>query len=197
LREKRRVIDHPDQARRWSSEPRGSEWSNQIHMGTRWYRDLQSSHEKREDGCEVQRYVNLVSGALLKAAERSPIKSYHHAVPSEDHCFVGLFPSEDQPFQADRVCVISSKVLVDGLGSSGGSVRVQDLRSIGALVAVKARDGVLDLVDDRLVVAGSSRGGVAGQARYLVVDRLTSRLVVVGLEVSVMDGQKCCDDESR
>jgi hypothetical protein len=29
------------------------------------------------------------------------------------------------------------------------------------------------------------------------VDRLTSRLVVVGLEVSVMDGQKCCDDESR
>jgi hypothetical protein len=102
--------------------------------------------------------------------------------------------SEDQPLQADRVCVISSKVLVDGVGSSGG-VGVQDLSSIGALVAVKARDGVLDLVDDRLVFAGSRSGGVAGQARGLVVDRLASGLVVVGLEVSVVDGQKCIDDE--
>jgi hypothetical protein len=95
--------------------------------------------------------------------------------------------SEDQPFQANRVCVISSKVLVDSVGGSGGGVGAQDPSSIGALIAVKAGDGVLDLVDDRLVVAGSSRGGVAGHARGLVMDRLASGLVVVGLEISVMD----------
>lgn len=52
---------------------------------------------------------------------------------------------------------------------------------------MKARNGVLDLVDDRLVLIGSSSGGsAAGQARGLVVDGLAGGLVVVGLEVSVM-----------
>jgi hypothetical protein len=93
---------------------------------------------------------------------------------------------------------MNSKVLVDGVGSSGGGVGVQDLSSIGALVAVKARNGVLDLVHDRLVVAGSGSGSVvAGHARGLVVDGLASGLVFVGLEVSVMDGQKCCDEDRR
>lgn len=80
------------------------------------------------------------------------------------------------------------KVLVDGVGGSGGGVGVEDLSNIRALVAVKARDGVLDLVDDRLVVlgSGSSSGGAAGHARGLVVDRLAGGLVLIGLEVSVI-----------
>ena len=53
---------------------------------------------------------------------------------------------------------------------------------------MEARDGVLDLVDDRLVLIGSSSGGgAASQARGLVVDGLAGGLVVIGLEVSVMD----------
>lgn len=53
---------------------------------------------------------------------------------------------------------------------------------------MEARDGVLDLVDDRLVLIGGGSGrGAAGQARGLVVNGLAGRLVVVGLEVSVMD----------
>jgi hypothetical protein len=99
-------------------------------------------------------------------------------------------PSEDQPFQADHVWVMNSKVLVDGVGSSGGGVGVQDLSSVRALVAVEARDGVLDLVDDRLVVSGgsgTSSAGVVGHARGLVVDGLAGGLVLIGLEVSVMD----------
>ena len=97
--------------------------------------------------------------------------------------------SKDQPLEAVHVWVMNSKVFVDSVGSSGGGVGVQDLSNIGALVAVKARDGVLDLVDDRLVVlgSGSSGGGAAGHARGLVVDRLAGGLVLVGLEVSVMD----------
>jgi hypothetical protein len=50
---------------------------------------------------------------------------------------------------------------------------------------VEARDGVLDLVDDRLVVSGGS--GTVGHARGLVVDGLAGGLVLIGLEVSVMD----------
>jgi len=96
--------------------------------------------------------------------------------------------SEDQPLQADHVWVMESKVLVDGVGSSGGGVGVQDISNVGALVAVKAGNSVLDLVDDRLVlISGSSGGGAAGQARGLVVDGLAGGLVVVGLDVSVMD----------
>jgi hypothetical protein len=88
---------------------------------------------------------------------------------------------------------MNSEVLVDSVGSSGGGVGVQDLSSIGALVAVKTRDGVLDLVDDRLVVSGgsgasgASSAGSVGHARDLVVDRLAGGLVLIGLEVSVID----------
>lgn len=90
------------------------------------------------------------------------------------------------------------EVLVDNVGSGGGSVGVHDLSSIGALVGVKAGNSVLDLVHDRLVLtsggggvvtsdsgAGGGAGSVgAGHARDLVVHRLAGGLVLVGLEVS-------------
>lgn len=80
------------------------------------------------------------------------------------------------------------EVLVDSVGSGGGGVGVKDLSSVRALVGVEAGNGILDLVDDRLVVTGG--GGVgsvgAGHARDLVVHGLASGLVLVGLEISVM-----------
>lgn len=48
-------------------------------------------------------------------------------------------------------------------------------------------DGVLDLVDDGLVLIGSRGRGAAGQARGLVVDGLAGGLVIIGLEISVMN----------
>lgn len=82
-----------------------------------------------------------------------------------------------------------SKVLVDDVGSGGGSVGVDDLSSIGTLVAVKAGNGILDLVTDGLVVVRS-----AGETRGLVVGGLAERLVLVGLEVSVDGCQMALDD---
>lgn len=87
---------------------------------------------------------------------------------------------------------MNSEVLVDSIGSGGGGVGVHDLSSVRALVRVEARNGVLDLVDNRLVLASSGgassgAGSVgAGHARDLVVHGLASGLVLVGLEVSVM-----------
>jgi hypothetical protein len=95
----------------------------------------------------------------------------------------------------------SSKVLVDHVGSSGAGVRVGNLCGIRTLVAVQAGNGILDLVRDALVLSGGAGVGRAvGHTRHLVVSRLASGLVVIGLEVSACTSEELswkAEEEAR
>jgi hypothetical protein len=74
------------QARRWSNERQGLKGHSRNTE-----RQQGTGQVTGSKNIEVQRYVISVSGAMHKAAKGYPPISYHHAMPSKDHCSIGLF----------------------------------------------------------------------------------------------------------